>query len=129
MFFDGRGVAIMTNGDRGGALMSEILATLAVAYDWPAFKPGEKTVVAVSEAVLAELAGTYRVEARGIEATVEAANGRLFISGTGIDRVELLPESQAVFFSREDGTRFTFVRENGRVVGLQAGGLVAVKVQ
>jgi len=129
VFFDGRGVAIMTNGDRGGALMSEILATLAVAYDWPSFKPGEKTVVAVSDAALAELAGTYRVEARGIEATVEVAQGRLFISGTGIDRVELLPESQAVFFSREDGTRFTFVRENGRVVGLQAGGLVAVKVQ
>jgi CubicO group peptidase (beta-lactamase class C family) len=129
VFFDGRGAAVMTNGDRGADLASEILATLAVAYDWPEFKPGEKTVAVVDRARYTDLVGTYRVEARGIEAVVEVREGRLYVSGTGLDRVELLPESETVFFSREDGTRFTFVRENGAVVALAAMGLRAEKAR
>jgi CubicO group peptidase (beta-lactamase class C family) len=129
VFFDGRGVALMTNGDRGGDLASEILATLAVAYDWPEFRPVEKTVAAVDPAIYADLVGTYRVVARGIRAVVELDGGRLFVRGTELPRVELLPESDTVFFSRENGTRFTFLREGGKVVRLATMGVSAEKVQ
>jgi CubicO group peptidase (beta-lactamase class C family) len=129
VFFDGRGAAVMTNGDRGSDLMSEVLATLADVYDWPDFKPVEKTMAKIDQSVYAEYAGTYRIEGRGIEAVVEVEGDRLFVSGTGIARVELLPESETVYFSREDGTRFTFVRANGVVVALTAMGLRAEKVR
>jgi len=129
VFTDGRGAAVMTNGDRGSDLVSEILATLAVAYDWPEFKPVEKTVAAIDPASYADLVGTYRVEARGIEAVVETQGDRLFVSGTRLPRVELLPESASVFFSREDGTRFTFDRENGTVVAFSAMGIKALKAR
>ena len=127
VFFDGRGAAIMTNSDRGAALASEILGTLAVAYDWPDYRPIERTVAAVDLSGYPALAGTYRVEARGLEAVVSVEEGRLYVSGTGIGRAELLPESETVFFSREDGSRFTFLRENGRVVAFTAMGLRAEK--
>jgi hypothetical protein len=129
VFFDGRGAAIMTNSDRGAALASEILGTLAVAYDWPDYRPTEKAVAAVDPSGYPALAGTYRVEARGLEAVVSVEEGRLYVSGTGIGRAELLPESETVFFSREDGSRFTFLRENGRVVAFTAMGLRAEKTK
>jgi CubicO group peptidase (beta-lactamase class C family) len=128
VFTDGRGAAVMTNGDGGADVAREILGTLAVAYDWPEFKPEERTVAAVDPAAYADLAGTYRVDARGIEAVVEVDAGRLFVSGTRLPRVELLPESASVFFSREDGTRFTFVRENGKISSFTAMGLRAMRV-
>jgi len=123
VFMDGRGAAVMTNGDRGSDLASEILGTLAVAYGWPEYRPAERTVAAVDPARYAELAGRYRLEARGIDVTVESVDGRLFIGGTRLPRVELLPESETVFFSREDGVQFTFIRQNGAVVAVSAMGV------
>jgi hypothetical protein len=119
----------MTNGDRGADLAAEILSTLAVTYGWRDFRPTEMTVAAVDPAGYTELAGTYRVEARGIEAVVEADGRRLYVRATGLERVELLPLSDTVYFSREDGTRFTFTREDGRVTALTAMGLRAVRVR
>jgi hypothetical protein len=107
--------------------MSEILATLAVAYDWPDFKPVENTVAAIDRSGCADFAGTYRIEPRGIEVVVELDGQRLFVSGTGISRAELLPESELVFFSRDDGTRFTFIRQSGTIVAVSAMGLRAEK--
>jgi CubicO group peptidase (beta-lactamase class C family) len=129
VFFDGTGAAVMTNGDRGADLAAEILSTLAVTYGWRDFRPTEMTVAAVDPAGYTGLAGTYRVEARGIEAVVEADGRRLYVRATGLERVELLPLSDTVYFSREDGTRFTFTREDGRVVALTAMGLRAVRVR
>jgi CubicO group peptidase (beta-lactamase class C family) len=128
VFFDGRGVAVMTNSDRGGDVAREILGTLAVAYGWPDYQPVEKTVGAVDPAGYTALAGTYRVEDRNLEAVIVVEGARLYVSGTGIPKTELLPESETVFFSREDGTPFTFVRANGVVVALAAMGLRAEKV-
>jgi len=129
VFMDGRGAVIMTNSDRGADLAREILGTLAKAYGWPDFAPAEKTVAAVDPAAYATLAGSYRVEGRNIEAVITVEDGRLYVSGTGIPRMELLPESETVFFSREDGTPFNFVRSNGAVVALTAMGLRAEKVR
>jgi CubicO group peptidase (beta-lactamase class C family) len=127
VFFDGRGAAVMTNSDRGSELAGEILGTLAAAYGWPDLGPVTKAVASVDPAVYAALAGTYRVEGRNLEAVLTVEGNRLFATGTGIPRMELLPESDSVFFSREDGTAFTFVRQNGVVVALTAMGLRAEK--
>jgi CubicO group peptidase (beta-lactamase class C family) len=129
VFFDGRGAAIMTNSDRGGEVAREILGTLAAAYGWPDFAPVTKSVASVDRAGYAALAGTYRVEGRDLEAVITAEGDRVYVSGTGIPRMELLPESELVFFSRDDGTPFTFVRQNGTIVALMAMGLRAGKTR
>jgi CubicO group peptidase (beta-lactamase class C family) len=129
VFFDGRGAAVMTNSDRGSELAAEILGTLAAVYGWPEFLPVEKTVAAVNPAGYAALAGTYRIEGRNLESVFTVEDRRLYVSGTGIPRMELLPESETVFFSPEDGTRFTFIRQNGAVVAMSAMGLRAEKVR
>jgi hypothetical protein len=38
---NGDGAVIMTNGDSGGALATEILGTIAYEYKWPDFAPRE----------------------------------------------------------------------------------------
>ena len=38
----GRGAVVMTNGDQGGALATEIMRSIAVEYDWPDFQVTEK---------------------------------------------------------------------------------------
>jgi CubicO group peptidase (beta-lactamase class C family) len=44
---DGDGVVIMTNGDNGGQLASEILRSVAYEYGWPDFQPVEHAVTHV----------------------------------------------------------------------------------
>lgn len=129
VFFDGRGAAVMTNGDRGGALMAEVLGTLADVYGWPAFTPTVKTVATIDRSVYGALAGTYRIANRDIEIVVTLEDGRLFVAPGGQARQELLPEGELVFFTRDDGVRVAFVREGGAVVALEAQGLRAERVR
>ncbi|UCF20251.1 MAG: serine hydrolase [Gemmatimonadota bacterium] len=110
------GAVVMTNSDSGGELMNEILITLAKEYGWSGYEPVEKTVAAVSPGLLGEYAGRYELEELGV-ITLEADERGLWADVPTMGRVELLPESDTEFFSREDGTKITFRREDGRVVG------------
>ena len=57
---DGDGVAIMTNGDNGGQLASELQRSVAYEYGWPDFQPVEHTVTKVDPQVLDVYAGVYQ---------------------------------------------------------------------
>jgi CubicO group peptidase (beta-lactamase class C family) len=56
---DGDGVAIMTNGDNGGQLASEILRSVAYEYGWPDFQPVQHTVGRMDPKLLDPYAGVY----------------------------------------------------------------------
>ena len=127
VFFDGRGAAVMTNGDRGVELIEQVMATLALEYGWPDFRPEERTVAAVDPALLDALVGSYRVEQLDLDATIERREGRLYISFPGFNS-EILPESDSVVFARENGGRFRVVRENGKVVAIEHQGERAERV-
>lgn len=43
----GQGVAIMTNGDRGGELMSEILRSFSREYNWESYHPTVKSIASL----------------------------------------------------------------------------------
>jgi hypothetical protein len=129
VFRDGRGAAIMTNSDRGGALMPEILATLADEYGWPDFKAVERTVVAVPPDKLAALAGRYRVEGQPPDLVISVDGGRVFGEAEGaLPRSELRPESETVFFTRDEGITFRFEREGNGVVAVMVMGRRAVRL-
>lgn len=115
----GDGVAVMTNSDNGGALIGDIVQTLAELYDWPALKPEVREVVELESGVLSEFAGRYE-SSRGMVVAVELVDGRLWLEVSGEERRMLLPESDSLFFTRDDGTELTFMREAGRVVGFGA---------
>jgi hypothetical protein len=119
MLFNGNGAAIMTNSDNGTALVDEILITLSHQYGWSAFEPMERTVADIGEGIMSEIAGTYRVFSE-TDATIEFTDGRLYLEATELGRHELLPESENVFFSREVGFNVNVLREDGRVVAIEA---------
>ena len=127
VFLDGRGAAVMTNGDRGHELIQQVMATLALEYDWPDFRPEERTAAAIDPAVLDALVGSYRVERLELDATIERRDGRLYVSFPGFNS-ELLPESDSVFFARENGGRFRVIRDGAKVVAFEHQGERAERV-
>jgi CubicO group peptidase (beta-lactamase class C family) len=124
----GNGAVIMTNSDNGGALMQEILTNIGLEYGWPGFEQDERSLVELEPAVYEELAGRYDFPGAGV-VTVEYVDGRLWAEAQFLPRVELVPESETRFFMRSDGTRVTFVREDGRVVAAVAEGRRAEKIE
>jgi CubicO group peptidase (beta-lactamase class C family) len=124
----GNGAVIMTNSDNGSALMQEILSNIGLEYGWPGFEQDERVVVDLGPAVYEELAGRYDFPGAGV-VTLEYVDGRLWAEAQFLPRVELLPESETVFFTRDDGERVTFVKEDGRVVAFVVQGTRAEKIE
>jgi CubicO group peptidase (beta-lactamase class C family) len=126
----GQGAVIMVNGDRGDALLTEILASIADEYGWPHHRQQEKTAVARDSASLAKFVGMYRFDV-GLPApildTVTLEHGKLFArSGNIIEKVEILADADSTFFARDDGSKIVFDRDtHGRVVGLTVPGVVS----
>jgi len=119
----GQGAVVMTNGDLGGDLMSEILRSLSTEYGWPDFKPTEKEAVAVAAAELEALAGTYQfTPVDRVKITV--GNGCLFadpvfVPPDGKAQCVFFPESALSFFSAETDVILIFTNDaTGKVAGL-----------
>ena len=73
-------------------------------------------------AALADIAGTYRFPGDAGDAVSTLQEGRLFLRHPSMGRVELRAESGLTLFNPDDGTRYTIVREDGRVVAITAFG-------
>jgi CubicO group peptidase (beta-lactamase class C family) len=124
----GRGAVVMTNSDSGGVLVEEILRTIWSVYGWPGLEPAVRVVADIDPGVFEAVAGRYQFPGVGI-VTLEVVTGQLWAEAPGLGRVELLPESETVFFIRDTGANVTFVRENGRVVALIYTGTRADKIE
>jgi CubicO group peptidase (beta-lactamase class C family) len=123
----GRGAVVMTNGDRGGALASEILRSVAAEYGWPDYKPQEKTIAKVEEATLRSYAGAYRLPG-GRTLTVTAGQDRLSVKLPQGDTVDEFPESASSFFGVNDGVPpLRFTRKDDNSLELTVGGATATR--
>lgn len=121
----GTGAVVMTNGDQGGALATEILRSLSAAYDWPGYKPEVRAARQPSLEELAEFVGLYALDGADLEVTVRAADGVLEFEVTGQGTFTLHAEARSSdeFFDAEDGQSIVFQRsEEGAVIALVAGG-------
>lgn len=58
----GDGAVVMTNGDRGGELMGEVMRTIAHLYGWPDFAPPLRTKISLERQELERLTGAYRFD-------------------------------------------------------------------
>lgn len=124
----GRGAAVMTNSDTGDRIVEEILRTIWDVYGWTGLEPEVRVVANVDSSIYAEIAGRYEFPGVGI-VTLESTGGRLWADAPGLGRVELLPESETVFFLRDNGARVSFVREDGRVAAFIYRGNRAEKIE
>jgi CubicO group peptidase (beta-lactamase class C family) len=119
-----QGVAIMTNGDGGAALIGEIARAVAQTYGWSGLGPAERETVQVDPAVLAAYAGLYEVP--GITTvSVTLKDGRPFVvaSALGPDASEMFATSPTRFFVLENGVTLEFVKDaQGAVTKARIGG-------
>jgi CubicO group peptidase (beta-lactamase class C family) len=103
----GQGAVVMTNGDLGAPLATEILRSLSREYGWPDYKSREVEAVTVAAAVLQSYVGTY---ALGGTVVVTLDGARLFVQPPGQSRVELLPVSETEFLFPDRELRVRFIR-------------------
>ena len=120
----GKGVVIMTNGDQGGRLASEIVRAVAREYGWGAFVPRERRVMQVEPRLLAVLEGRYELTpAKTL--TVRLEDGKLFIID-GDQRVELYAESDSLFFDLVEENTIVFLKDaTGAVTSMLINGTLS----
>ena len=118
----GQGVAILTNGDRGGELTSEILHSFSKVYDWDRYKPNIKSIAPLSEEEIKRLTGQYLLTIQGQDLILEITVSENHLKGVQLWNdypFEMYPESATRFFNKDDGTEFQFsVDENEVVTGI-----------
>ena len=118
----GKGAVIMTNSDAGRDIYSEIVRAIAVAYNWPDYRPVKRVTVSLTPDQLNALAGQYDFPGFGpVPLWVE--NGNLYAPDPLREgaRVLLLPESPMEFFAPAAGWDMRFdVDEDGEVTAVNA---------
>jgi CubicO group peptidase (beta-lactamase class C family) len=114
---DGDGVVIMTNGDNGGQLASQIVGSVAHEYGWPDFQPVVHTITNVSPRIFDAYAGAYR--GSDLVFTVTREGDQLFVQLTGQPKFPMFPESDREFFLKVVDARIVFeVDPQGRATQL-----------
>jgi CubicO group peptidase (beta-lactamase class C family) len=111
----GRGVVVMVNSDNG-AILQEIVNSVAVAYNWEGFyKPVVKQVVKVSDDVLSTYVGKYEITPQFV-ITVSKNGGQLMAQATGQPPLELFAEAENKFFLKVVDAQIEFVKgEDGKI--------------
>jgi CubicO group peptidase (beta-lactamase class C family) len=122
----GYGLAIMTNADRGGALMNELSRRIQAAYEWDSLAepvrrgydpPVERTEVEVPVEILETYVGEYELPSLSVVVTLE--DGALFAQPSGQGKVALYAESEVKFFLKVVEAQVTFTKdESGAVTGM-----------
>ncbi|MDX1392820.1 MAG: serine hydrolase domain-containing protein [Gemmatimonadota bacterium] len=139
----GYGLAIMTNADRGGAVMGEIARRVRNAYEWDWDSEGvprgydpipEREEIEVSEEILETYVGVYELGDDGLQLTVSLEDGLLQLQPDGQQSLTLHAETEERFFMRTASALITFTKDDaGEVTGMmiaQGGGnSVARKVR
>ena len=123
----GWGIAVMTNGDRGGRVASLLIMTVAKSYGWDAPQPRVLKVVDIGEEALQRIAGDYDVQGIGV-LKFEAERGRLYTDVPRQGRLEFLPQSETEIVQSDDGRVFNFVLEDGKITGFTTPGITAKKL-
>jgi len=107
----GQGAAIMTNSDRGGELISEIMFAIAHEYGWQDYAPKERSQVKVDPAILRGYVGNYQLAPHFfLKVTLEG--DQLVTQATGQPKFLILPESNRDFFAKDFDAQLTFVPDS-----------------
>ncbi|HEX8164048.1 MAG TPA: serine hydrolase [Pyrinomonadaceae bacterium] len=119
-FSDGRGVVVMTNGDRGNGLAMEIIASVARDYGWTEHPLREREVAKVDPKIYEAYVGDYEFKVNPqltIVLGVSLEGGKLLVQQNGGAKREWLPASETEFFSLASPNTLVFVRDAQGAVG------------
>ncbi len=94
---NGEGAVVMTNAQGGSQIASEIMRSIAVAYDWPDFRPAVRAIAKVDPAVLARYVGTYEFSPN-FSITYTLEGNQLMTQATHQPKFPIFPESETKFF-------------------------------
>lgn len=126
----GRGVFVMTNGDRGSALAQEIILAVAREYDWPVPRYQEVILADLSNEALEAIAGTYWVEEDELEVVIAVEEDHLRATVQGVQVIHMYPTAADFFMDITDGQRFRIHRnEDGSVRAMEVVGAGAMAVR
>ena len=110
-----QGAVIMTNGDRGDRLATEILFSISSAYGWPDYAPKTKVRRAVKQAELERVAGTYLLDSDPSTRVVVTPSGNqlslTLVQATGRSTVEYLPAGPGLYFRQDIDLELQFSNE------------------
>ncbi|WP_338764556.1 serine hydrolase domain-containing protein [Massilia sp. METH4] len=112
----GDGVAVMTNGDRGGELAGELVRAVASAYNWPTQRARVRAATAVPAAALNALPGKYVIDGLG-DFTV-ARNGdslTVALRDGAAEPLYAAPDGSYFVTSMEAELRFAATNDRGRL--------------
>ncbi len=116
----GDGVIVMTNGDRGAEVMNAVVRTIAATYNWPDFKPLQRTAVTLNPAVLNRFVGQYRIAA-GAVVTFTRDGDHLVAALPGRPPAAISADGPDSFFWRDDNISVRFASDaSGKVTGMVA---------
>ncbi|MGA8029505.1 MAG: serine hydrolase [Bryobacteraceae bacterium] len=112
---NGDGAVVMTNAQGGSRLAAEVISAIAIAYDWPDWRPVERTDVKLDPAVLARYVGTYEL-APNFSITFTLEGDQLMTQATNQPKLPMYPESQTKFFLKDvDAEIEFFTGDKGQV--------------
>lgn len=130
---EGRGAAIMTNSDAGGALASEILLGIAEVYGWAAPRPRTIREHPMTESEIEGIVGRYRVENPPPDIPVEVlrdGDGLVLSTGGFTPDARLIRTGETSFVQWETGREIEVEwDERGRVVAMEGDGVRVVRVE
>jgi CubicO group peptidase (beta-lactamase class C family) len=118
-FSDGRGVVVMTNGNRGTGLAMEIIASVAREYGWTEHPLMERELAKVDPKIYESYVGDYEFKINPqltITLGVSLEGGKLLVQQNGGVKREWLPASETEFFSLASPNTLTFARDAQGVV-------------
>ena len=105
----------MTNAQGGSRIASEIMSSIAVAYDWPDFRPVVRTAIRVDRTILERYVGTYEL-APAFSITFTLEGGQLMTQATNQPKFPVFPESETKFFLKVVDAQVEFFNDDkGRV--------------
>jgi hypothetical protein len=118
----------MTNSDNG-SLANEVANSVATVYGWKDYyKPVQKTVIDLDEALLDRYVGKYEM-AQG-SYTIKREGRNLLVSPYPGFWVNMYFTSEVDFFVREyEGDQTFAIEANGKVTGFTIGGMLVPKVE
>ena len=132
----GKGAVVMTNADRGDILISEVFASIATEYHWPARIQSEREVVSLATSQLDGLVGTYTLppgpSGAPVYYEVSREGGQLFAELKGLGsypKSEIYAASADSFFTTS-GLSIVFTRDSsGRAVKVNMGQIEGIRKQ
>lgn len=103
----GEGAVVMTNSKSGGELLSQIMRSIAIAYNWPDYRPTVRTAIRVDQQILARYIGKYEISPDFI-VTISLQADRLMAQVDDRAKQPLFAETETKFFSKTQESEIEF---------------------